>query len=248
MVDIHCHILPGIDDGSWNWEMTAEMCRMATADGISHIVATPHCNHDFDYNRERYTEMLALLSDAGQGRIRFSLGCDFHFTDASLIDLLQNPRRFTIGDTRYLLVEFHHAKLAANVSEQLEQVISHGLVPIITHPERNLFLLKRQEMVLDFVKQGCLVQVTANAFTGFWGPKPKKMAEWLLQEGAIHVIASDAHEPERRTPILSEARDVICELANEKVAEALVTGNPSAIVAGRSLPKQTLPAAGASHR
>src|ERR1700757_991374 len=93
MVDIHCHILPGIDDGSKSWEMTAEMCRVAIDDGITHIVATPHSNNMYESHRERFPEMLGQLSDAAEGKLAFSLGCDFHFSYDNIQDALANPRR-----------------------------------------------------------------------------------------------------------------------------------------------------------
>jgi len=240
MVDIHCHILPGIDDGSKSWEMTAEMCRVAVQDGITHIVATPHSNDMFDYDRDRYTEMLGQLSDASDGKLTFSLGCDFHFSCENIRDALAHPRRYTIGESQYLLIEFNNYSIPPSVKRDLFSISSSGMVPIITHPERNPILLKRPEMVMEMVEQGCLVQVTANSLTGFWGSRPRKMAEWLLKQAAIHVIASDAHDPERRKPVLSEARDVVADLAGEEIAEALVAHNPAAIVDGKSLPYQSM--------
>ena len=236
MVDIHCHILPGIDDGSTSWETTAEMCRVAAEDGITHIAATPHCNDEFDYDRDRYTEMLAELADAAEGKLTFSLGCDFHFSYDNIQDALANPRRYTIGDSQYLLIEFSDYGLPPSVKDDLFSLSSCGMVPIITHPERNQILLRKPQLVLEMVEQGCLVQVTANAITGFWGSRSKKMAEWLLKREAVHVIASDAHDPERRKPVLSEARRAVVKLASEDVADALVTHNPAAIVEGKSLP------------
>ena len=241
MVDIHCHILPGIDDGSKSWEMTVEMCRMAAQDGITHMVATPHSNDVYDYDRDRYIEMLGPLHDAADGQLTFSLGCDFHFSSDNIQDALAHPRRYTIGDSQYLLVEFSDFGLPPTVTQDLLMLMSNGMVPVITHPERNQILLRRPEMVLEFVEQGCLVQVTANSFTGFWGKRSKKMAEWLLERAAIHVIASDAHDPARRRPVLSEARDVILELAGAEIADGLVTQNPAAIVEGGSLPWQPTP-------
>jgi len=236
MVDIHTHILPGIDDGSKSWEMTAEMCRMAAADGITHIVATPHSNHVYAYDRERFTRMLGQLHDAGDGRIAFSLGCDFHFSYDNIHDALENPRRYTIGDTQYLLIEFSDYGIPPSVNDDILALRSCGMVPIITHPERNQPLLKNPDKVLALIDQGCLVQVTANAVTGAWGSRSQKMAEWLLTKRAIHVVASDAHDPVRRRPIMSEARDAITKLASADVAETLVTHNPAAIVDGGSLP------------
>ena len=236
MVDIHCHILPGIDDGAKSWEMTAEMCRMAAADGITHIVATPHANHRYPYHRERYTEMLGQLRDAADGKLTFSLGCDFHFSYDNLRDALENPRRYTIGDTQYLLIEFSDYGIPPSVREDIFALRSHGIVPIITHPERNQPLLKKPEMVLTLVEQGCLVQVTADAVTGAWGGRSQKMVEWLLKQQAIHVVASDAHDTVRRKPRMSEARDTIAKLAGAEVAEALVTHNPEAVIEGKNLP------------
>ncbi len=236
MVDIHCHILPGIDDGSKSWEMTAEMCRMAANDGITHIVATPHSNDTWAYSRERFTEMLGHLHDAGDGKLTFSLGCDFHFSYDNIQDALANPRRYTIGDTQYLLIEFSDYGIPPSVKEDVFSLRSNGMVPIITHPERNQPLLKTPEMVLDLVEHGCLVQITANSVTGAWGAKSKKMVDWLLGHKAVHVIASDAHNLDRRPPIMSKARDLVAELVGGEVAETLVTGNPAAIVEGQPLP------------
>jgi protein-tyrosine phosphatase len=233
MIDIHCHILPGVDDGSQSWEMTAKMCRIAVQDGITHIVATPHSNGEFDYDRSRFTGMLEQLSAAADGKLTFSLGCDFHFSYDNIQDALANPRRYTIGDSRYLLVEFSDYGLPPSVKQDLFSLLNCGIVPIITHPERNQILLRRPELVLAMVEQGCLVQVTASAVTGYWGLQSQKMAEWLLQRDAVHVLASDAHDPGRRRPVLSAAREAVARLAGAGVAEILVTHNPTAIVAGQ---------------
>ncbi len=236
MVDIHCHILPGIDDGSKSWEMTAEMCRMAADDGITHIVATPHANDTYPYSRERYTEMLGQLHDAADGQLMFTLGCDFHFSYDNIRDALDHPRRYSIGDTQYLLIEFSDYDIPPSVQQDVFALRSRGIIPIITHPERNQALLKKPELVLSLIEQGCLVQVTANAVTGEWGKSSQKMVEWLLKRQALHVVASDAHDPVRRKPIMSAARDAIAAMAGAEVAAALVTHNPEAIVEGQSLP------------
>jgi len=235
MVDIHCHILPGIDDGAKSWEMTAEMCRLAVADGITHIVATPHANHLYAYDRERYTSMLGDLHDAGDGKLAFSLGCDFHFSYDNIRYALENPRRYAIGDTQYLLIEFSDYGLPPSVKQNVFALRSVGLVPIITHPERNQALLKNPGVVLELVEQGCLVQVTADAVTGAWGKPSQRMVHWLLQRGAVHVIASDAHDPIRRKPVLSEARDAVAALSSAEIAAALVRHNPAAIVENRNV-------------
>ena len=235
MVDIHCHIIPGVDDGSRSWEMTREMCRIAADDGVRHIVATPHCNDEYSYDRERYEELKDKLTEASEGRIEFSIGCDFHFSFENITDAIKNPKRYSINGTRYLLIEFSDYGIPPNLGELLFQFTGRGMVPIVTHPERNPLLLRRPEKVLELVDAGALVQVTANSVTGFWGEKARSVSEWLLAQGAIHVIASDAHEPKRRRPVLSEARNAVARLFGDQVADDLVSHNPRAIVEGRPL-------------
>lgn len=237
MVDIHCHILP-VDDGSSSWQMTAEMCRLASADGITHIVATPHCNDEFAYDRNRYAQMMGDLYDLAEGKLTFSLGCDFHVSYDNIRGALENPHSYTIYGSNYLLVEFNDFGIAPEQTQCLQELGTVGIVPIITHPERNHVLLRHPEMVLEMADQGCLVQVTANSFTGFWGARSQKMAEWLLKQEAVHVIATDAHDSTHRRPVLSYARNTVANLVGAKVADALVDANPAAIVAGQPLPYQ----------
>ena len=180
MVDIHCHILPGVDDGSRSWEMTREMCRVAADDGIRHIVATPHCNNEYPYDRSQYEALKEKLEQASQGRIEFSVGCDFHLSYENITDAIENPKRYSINDTQYLLIEFSDYGIPPNVAELLFQFTSRGMVPIVTHPERNPLLVRRPEKILELVDAGALVQVTANSITGFWGEKARSVSEWLL--------------------------------------------------------------------
>ena len=236
MVDIHCHILPGIDDGSDTWETTTRMCRMAARDGITHIVATPHCDGHYEYDRAYFTDMLATLSEVSEGRLTFSIGCDFHMSPGNIEDAMSDPRPFAIADTQYMMVEFDHHSIPANAGELLRSLLSRGMVPIITHPERNDYLMKDLKTVGKFVEMGCLTQITANALTGFWGPKSQTAAEKMLQKNLVHVVATDAHDLTLRPPVLSEARERVAELAGDEMAEALFTQNPGAVVMGRSLP------------
>ncbi|HWR34797.1 MAG TPA: CpsB/CapC family capsule biosynthesis tyrosine phosphatase [Clostridia bacterium] len=236
MVDIHCHILPAVDDGSKSWEMSVEMCRVAVADGTSHIVATPHCNDRYVYDRESHLATLRALRERSGNMLELSLGCDFHFSYENVQDALKHPERYTIADTRYLLVEFSDYTIAPATVNVLGKVCDFGLTPIITHPERNLILQKHPETLLKWIDLGCIVQITANSLTGYWGSTPKKVARWLLKKNAVHVIASDAHAPTGRDPVLSQGRSAAAEICGSEIATALVAGNPQAIVRGEALP------------
>jgi len=235
MVDIHSHILPSVDDGAKSWEIAVEMCRMAAADGITHMVASPHSNHEFRYDRAAHEVTIVELREKIGGALELTLGCDFHLSFDNIVALRKNPSEFCIGKTKYLLVEFSDFGVSRQLLTTLEEFLDLGLVPIVTHPERNPMFQSKPELVLQMAEMGCVIQVTANSVTGFWGSGPRKIAEWLLKQGAVHVLATDAHDLVRRTPILSKAREAVAGMASKAVAEALVSRNPGKIVLGESL-------------
>src|SRR5947209_1870048 len=145
MVDIHCHILPGVDDGARDWETSLAMCRMAAKDGIRHIVATPHANEEFVYDRERLQATLDELrqhiaADEAAASLNLSLGCDFHLSFENFSDAIQHPERYCIEGTKYLLIEFSDYVIPQNTGELFRQLGDEGITPIITHPERNAIL------------------------------------------------------------------------------------------------------------
>lgn len=236
MIDIHNHILPYIDDGSTSWETTLEMCRIAAADGIRHIVATPHADDKYSYDRESHGRLLDDLRNRMNGTLEFSLGCDFHVSFENVTALRTDPSQFCIGDTNYLLVEFSDYGVARQMISILHEILGMGLIPVITHPERNLILQRRPEIVVEMAEMGSVVQITANSLTGFWGSTAKKVSEWLLKKYVVHVLASDAHDPEHRVPVLSQARDAAASLVGAELATMLVSDNPGAIIRGEPLP------------
>ena len=236
MVDIHSHILPEVDDGAQSWEMAEHMCQMAARDGIEHMVATPHANGEYSYDREWLRGVLNALRQRIGDKPKLSLGCDFHLSYENLESLAKDPHRYTIENTPYLLVEFSDFSIPPSINDELEDLLVRRLVPIITHPERNPLLQRTPERVLHWAQMGCAVQVTASAILGGWGEKPKKVAQWLFQREAVHILATDAHSVEGRPPILSAARDAIARSYGAAIAHALTDGNPRAVVAGQPLP------------
>jgi protein-tyrosine phosphatase len=236
VVDIHSHIIPNVDDGPKSWGVAEEMCRMAIADGVEHMVATPHSNDRYRYDREYLAETLQQLQERIGSQLTLSLGCDFHLSYENVQDALENPGRYVIGETKYLLVELSNFSVPPSVSDSLMRLADRGLRPILTHPERNPILQENLKRVLEWAAAGVVVQVTASAFTGSWGEEVRRAAVWLLQNNSVHVLASDAHNADRRPPGLSSAREAVAEIAGKKTAQALVDENPRAIVNSRSLP------------
>jgi protein-tyrosine phosphatase len=237
VIDIHCHLLPGIDDGAKSWEVALKMCRMAANDGIAHIVATPHANYEYPYDRARYAVLLDELR-AQVPELTFSLGCDFHLSYENVSDCLQHPERYAIGETNYLLVELSEYS-SYSVAETLYQLRAKGLTPIVTHPERNQLVLSTPTLLDDFARVGALFQITANALTGSWGKPSQKFAETMLKKNMVHFIASDAHGVGGRPPILSAGRDAAAKIVGEAVARELVDTNPAAVVCGQPLSQTT---------
>jgi protein-tyrosine phosphatase len=228
MIDIHCHLLPCVDDGAKSWETTMEMCRLAQQDGVTHIVATPHANYEYRYDRDSHLSQLEELRTRVSG-ITFSLGCDFHLSYENIEDAMEHPERYAIGETHYILVELSEYS-TFNVTRTLYKLQTVGLMPILTHPERNPVILRHPELLDEFAEVGCLFQITANSLTGFWGKPQQKMCEAMLKKDMVHFIASDAHGLRSRPPILSRARDAAAKIVGREAAERLVKENPLAVL------------------
>ena len=236
MIDIHCHILAEVDDGPKSWVTALEMCRIAAADGIEHIVATPHANERYHYDREYLANVLDYLRQRVGEVPKLSLGCDFHFSYENLQDVLARPERYTIEGGHYLLVELSNYSVPVQVDECFTRLGETGVTAVITHPERNPILQGTPQRVLRWVELGCAVQVTASALTGAWGERVWRTAKWLLERDAVHVLASDAHDAKERRPVLSAGRKAAEKMCDAEVAKALVDDNPRAIISGQPLP------------
>ena len=242
VIDVHCHILPEIDDGPKSWDVSIDMCRLAAEDGITHIVATPHSNDRYHYDHNHLTGCVERLQELVGDTPKLSLGCDFHLSYDNLQLVLANPRRYTIGGSRYLLVELSDFSIPVQIGDCFVKLGDLGISAVITHPERNALLRQTPQRLIEWVELGCAVQVTANSITGFWGPRVTRVARWLLEHETVHVLATDAHDNRHRTPILSRAREATQELCGAKIASALVEENPRAMLLGQPLPYQPTPA------
>ncbi len=236
MVDIHSHILPEVDDGPKSWDVSVAMCRTAAADGITHMVATPHANDRYHYEREYLKGLVTHLQQLIGDSPKLGLGCDFHLSFDNVQDALANPSRYVINDTRYLLVEFSNYSIPQQITDSFLKLGDVGITVIITHPERNPILRENLQRVAEWAEQGCVVQVTGSALTGFWGERALRAAHWLLEHQAVHVLSTDAHDTQKRVPILSTSRAAAVEICGEEIAEALVESNPRAIINNQPLP------------
>lgn len=247
MIDIHHHLLPGLDDGARDLDTALAMAEMAIADGITHVVCTPHANHHYFFDPERNAALFAELQDAIVKRfgdvLTLGLGCDFHLMFDNIEDAQRQPTRYTINGHNYLLVEFPDSAIAPNTAQTFYQLSLSGMIPIVTHPERNPILSRQPERMFEWLQAGALIQVTANSLTGRFGQGAEQSARWLLDHQWVHFLATDAHNTQSRPPRLRLAYDFVAEHYDAATAERLCVKNPRAAFYGEPLKTQPEPAA-----
>jgi len=241
MVDLHCHLLPGIDDGAQHIEESVEMCRRAALDGCTAIVATPHQRTEpWD---PRDVAALGELRRGLQERIGTSLvllpGAEVRI-DSELLDELERlPESglLPLAGSRYLLLEFHRAPSPAGIDpfDLLHELQVAGWRPIFAHPEFIPWLAVDPDLAAALVERGALFQLTAMSVTGDFGRRPQAVCETFLDRRLAHFVASDAHGPARRPPGLTRARQAIAERCGEELARRLVVDNPQAVIDDRPL-------------
>jgi protein-tyrosine phosphatase len=232
MVDIHSHILYGLDDGPRTLEESVAMVHMAAASGTTDIVATPHADLRYVFRPEVVEQKISELREASGGAVRIHGGCDFHLCYENIQQALEDPARFTINQKQYLLVEFSDMMIPDSASEVFERMLAAGMTPVITHPERNPLLSRGLDRIRQWVDTGCRVQVTAYSLLGRFGRRAKLASEQLMRSGLVHFIASDAHDAKHRPPVMTEAYRHITRRYGERHAEILFVTNPRAALAG----------------
>lgn len=241
MVDIHSHVVYGVDDGARTLEESLAMLADAAAGGTTDIVATPHANLEYQFDPSVIKERIEELRAANPTQVRIHPGCDFHLDFDLIQDALQHPTKYSINHGPYLLIELSENGSLKSIPQILETLMRRGMIPILTHPERYFVLRGQIEEIRSWVSMGCLVQVTGQSFLGLFGSTARKMAEQLMNERMVHFIASDAHETKARTARLAEARKWVEEHHGEEEAVRLFETNPRATLTGETLPRQPSP-------
>ncbi len=236
MVDIHHHLLWAVDDGAKDFETSLAMAKAAAADGVTHIVCTPHANANYPYDRAANEKKVAQLQarlDADKIALRIGLGCDFHISYDNVLDARENPAKFTVNGLGYLMVEIPDYGVPPGMTETFYELQLAGMTPILTHPERNPTLQSDYGRLGEWMRGGVLVQVTGDSVTGKMGKSAEKMAHRLLADRWVHFIATDAHNMASRPPRLSEARRLVARKYGEQYADDITTRHPLAAFDGR---------------
>jgi len=223
------------------------MLEMAASSGTTDIVGTPHSDHKYLFQPELIAQRLTELNGALGGRIRLHHGCDFHLHFENIQDCLVNPTKYTINHLRFLLVEFPDTQIPKAMGEVFGRMIDLEITPVITHPERNPLLRQQLDKIAEWIRGGCLVQVTGQSFLDRFGKAARQAADELMERRMVHFVASDAHDTEDRTPRLAEAFVYVADHYGEARAQALFSDHPRAAVAGRYLEVEEPAAAKKKH-
>jgi protein-tyrosine phosphatase len=234
LIDLHCHILPGIDDGAADLSVSLSMALASVADGVSVLACTPHILPGLYHNSGPQIRLAIeqLQQALSQGGIPLQLvtGADVHMVP-DLVEGLRSGHILSLAGSRYVLVEPPHHTPPPHLEDFFFGLLVAGLVPILTHPERLTWVPQRYEAIRRLVRAGVWLQVTSGSLTGAFGRTAQYWAHRMLDEGCVHVLATDAHDTKRRPPELSRGRDLAAARVGAAEAEHLVLTRPRGVIA-----------------
>lgn len=233
MIDIHCHLLPGLDDGARHLDASLEMARIAAAEGVTTIACTPHIQPGvYDNDAAGIRKAVQNLQDAiDRAGIAVTLvvGSDAHIRP-DFVSAIRTGKVVTLNDTKFVLFEPPHHIAPQRMDDLLFDILAAGYVPIVTHPERLSWIASHYEMFVRLSRSGVWMQITAGSLTGAFGRGPKMWAERMLSDRIVHVIATDAHGVKRRPPLMREAIAIAERIVGPEEAQNLVSIRPRAIL------------------
>lgn len=248
MIDLHCHLLPGIDDGPDTLEEALELCRIAAADGIRRAVVTPHI-HPGRWDNVRHDirlrcEALATVLREESVDLQLGYASEVRLSDALMQQVRGDEIAFygALDGYQILLLEFPHGHLVPGSDKLARWLLERGIRPLIAHPERNRQLMREPELLLPFLEMGCWLQLTGGSLLGDFGDRAAALAWQLIDDGAVTVVASDGHNSRVRRPVLSRAFDALAARKGAAMAARLLCDNPASISADQWRDELAIPA------
>ena len=237
MIDLHTHILPDWDDGAADQAEAEQMIAVAREDGISKIVLTPHVyrmtKHGDDLKGLK-GRVRAFLKQSKALEIELFAGAEV-YVHTDMIPHIKNSH-LTVNKSNFVFIEFPAEHVPGGATQLVFQMMLEGLIPIISHPERNSVFAQTPQILYELIRQGAIGQVTAQSITGGFGRQTRKTAVSFLRHGLVHLIASDAHNAKTRPPRLAEAAEMAAKIVGTARAEAMVTTVPAAILKNEQIP------------
>lgn len=241
MIDLHCHLLPGIDDGAESIDQALAMARLAVANGITHALMTPHIqpgryDNAMDVIAGKVKQFQVILDEAGVP-LRIGVGSEVRVSIESLQMIVdgQVPYLGELDGFHVLLLEFPHGQIIPGTEKLVAKLLDRKIRPMIAHPERNKDVIRKLEKIRPFVEAGCMLQVTAGSVAGNFGEPARQTAMAMLENGWVDILASDAHDLIHRPPELEPGRRAAASIVGEAASWEMVKGLPQRITSSQFL-------------
>ena len=234
MIDLHCHILPGLDDGSDSFEESMTMAAMAASHGIRHIAATPHCVSGSTQEVIRKVAVLQEMLQQERIPVQLYPGMEIYGT-YDTAQLLRDQELLTLNGSRYPLIEFAFYSDGEEETDILQSIIDAGFTPVVAHPERYEYISENPELVNRWKAMGCLFQINRGSLLGRYGLSAQRMGMAMVQRGFATVIASDAHSSVVRTPRARDVYELLCQSVSPVAAEVLMHYNPQRLLQNKPI-------------
>jgi len=233
MIDIHCHILPGVDDGSKDLNDSLEMAKIAQSEGIKTIINTSHYHPDFDYIvGEKLLEELVNFNKVLKENnidVEVLIGNELYYSD-DLLEYIDKKEFYTLNKSKYILIEFGHTRFPKNVCDVVYELKIRGYIPILAHVERYQEVQDNPKLIQEAIKEGALIQVNASSVLGKGPSECNKSCDVLLRHNRVHFIGTDAHGSNRRRPFIKDAYEYVSKKYGEDKANKLFLDNPSRVI------------------
>lgn len=233
MIDIHCHILPGIDDGSKDIEESLEMARLAVNEGITKIINTSHYHPDFDYEKgeillDRVKDFNNILKE-NNVELEILIGNELYYS-SDLLEYIESKEFYTLNNSRYLLIEFSQSNFPKNIVDIVYELKIRGYIPILAHVERYIKVQENPNIIYECIKEGALIQINSNTVVSKNSKEACKVCKILLNNNMVHFIATDAHNKNRRKPAIKDSYEYIINNYGKDKADKLFKLNPESVI------------------
>lgn len=233
MIDIHCHILPGIDDGAKDIEESLEMARLAVNEGITKIINTSHYHPDFDYEKgeiliERAKDFNNILKENNID-LEILIGNELYYS-SDLLEYIDSKEFYTLNNSRYLLIEFSQSNFPKNIVDIVYELKIRGYIPILAHVERYIQVKENPNIIYECINEGALIQINSNTVVSKNSKEASKVCKILLDNNMVHFIATDAHNTNRRKPAIKDSYNYIINNYGKYKADKLFKLNQELVI------------------
>lgn len=238
MIDVHCHILPEVDDGAESMQQAINMAKIAQEEGISKMIATPHYHPEFKYEKgeelKRIRERFKKELKENNIDIEIYLGNEIYFT-YDLMDKISELDFYCLNDSKYILIEFPPNNFPSNLCNIVYELKQQGYTPVLAHVERYMQIHEDPEIIYDCIKTGAIIQINSSSLIGKQGKEIQRFCNLLIGRNMVHLVATDAHSSQRRRPMMKDAYQYIEKKYSKEIADNLFINNAQCILDNKEI-------------